>query len=315
MWDGDADSIICYINQGVFYVLHRDHGEVKGWVDPKFDITDLQQLYNGNKLPVVFSINCETGRFYNSARRCFADSILVMNDGGAVGVFAATEYSWPQPNDALAEALFEVIWPYPGLMQDFGCQFSYQEPVYALGEILMLGNSKMMSVDNWGHYRANTKEYYHCFGDPSMEIRTEYPTVFSNVNITRGSNSISVDLGSDSGRITFYDTNTGVVTAYQGSSATQTCNPNSTKVCIYAHNRIPYIDEPVSNPMYFIQNETVTGNITISADVIKAGSSVTNTKPQGPVYFNGGVINLNGGTVEIEGETTVTLGTTLNINQ
>ena len=58
----------------------------------------------------------------------------------------------------------------------------------------------------------------------------------------------------------------------------------------------------------------ITGNITISADVIKAGSNVTDTKPQGPVYFNGGVINLNGGTVELNGETTVTIGTTLNIN-
>ena len=136
--------------------------------------------------------------------------------------------------------------------------------------------------------------------------------VLSNVNVTRGSNSISVSLGSDSGRITFYDTSTGTVTAYLGSSATQACNPATTKVCIYGHNRIPYIDEP--STAYYIQNETVTGNITISADVIKAGSNVTDTKPQGPVYFNGGVINLNGGTVELNGETTVTIGTTLNIN-
>ena len=38
-------------------------------------------------------------------------------------------------------------------------------------------------------------------------------------------------------------------------------------------------------------------------------------KPQGPVSFDGGVINLNGNTVELHGETIVTLGTTLNINQ
>ena len=73
-------------------------------------------------------------------------------------------------------------------------------------------------------------------------------------------------------------------------------------------------EEMITEPSPDQQNETVTGNITISADVIKAGSNVTNIKPTGPVTFNSGEINLNGGIVEIEGETTVTLGTTLNIN-
>ena len=35
---------------------------------------------------------------------------------------------------------------------------------------------------------------------------------------------------------------------------------------------------------------------------------MTDTKPQGPVYFNGGVINLNGSTVELNGETTAHKG-------
>ena len=308
-WDGDADDIVNYINQGAFYVLHRDHGNVEGWVDPEFDLTDIHQLNNGNKLPVVFSINCVTGRFYDSSHRCFADSILIMNNGGAVGVFASTEYSWPHPNDALAEGLFEAMWPSPGLMQDFGCQIVPSDSVYALGEILREGVSKMMTVNAWEHHKSNTKEYYHCFGDPSMEIRTMYPTSFGFYTLIRNTNNIVVNLGSVTARITFFDALTGMVTSYWGNSVTHICNPDYTTVCIYAHNKIPSVSSaPIS--INFIQNETVTGNITISADVNKAG----NTKPTEPVTFNNGEINLNGGTVEIEGETTVTLGTTLNIN-
>ena len=313
-WDGNAGDIINRINAGAFYVLHRDHGEVRGWVEPKFDLTDIHQLNNGNMLPVFFNIDCETGRFCSTNPRCFADSLLVMSNGGAVGIFAASEYTKPQPNDALAEGIFETIWPSPGLMQDFNCQLMPMEPVYALGFILKEGTSKMISVDNWGHHKYNNREYYHCFGDPSMEIRTEYPSDFSSVTINRITNSVTVNLGSDSGRITFYNTATGLVTSYEGNSASYVGDAASTIVCIYGHNRIPYIDYPPTNTTYYIQNETVVGNKTISSDVIKAGSNVTDTKPQGPVTFNGGMINLNGGIVELHGETEVTLGTTLNIN-
>ena len=127
--------------------------------------------------------------------------------------------------------------------------------------------------------------------------------------------TVIVNLGNDSGRITFYNTVTGTVKAYEGSFASYAGDPSTTRVCIYGHNRIPYIEYPPTNSTYYIQNETVGGNITINSNVIKAGTNVTNTKPQGPVFFDGGVINLNGNTVELHGETTVTLGTTLNINQ
>ena len=244
--------------------------------------------------------------------------MLTMQGGGAVAVFAPVHEICSGPADALAEGMFESIWPSPGLLQTFGNP-DYSggnfEPVYTLGMILAQGLEKASDLyhdanSNFVNAAQQQKELFECFGDPSMEIRTGNPTAFNNVSITRGSNSINVSLGSDSGRITFYNTSTGVVVAYQGSSATYSGDPSVTKVCIYGHNRIPYIDEP----SYFIQNETVTGNITINAGVIKSGSNVTNTKPQGPVYFNGGVINLNGSTVELNGETTVTIGTTLNIN-
>lgn len=319
-WNGCADSIISHINSGAFYVLHRDHGTIGSWVQPYFTNSHLSQLNNGNLLPVVFGINCFSGKFFDTTTRCLSDLMLTMQGGGAVAVFAPVHEICSGPADALTEGMFESIWPSTGLLQTFGNP-NYSgvnsEPVYTLGMILAQGLQKAEvmfcdTITGMADAAHQQKELFECFGDPSMEIRTEYPTSFSNVNVTRGSNSISVSLGSDSGRITFYDTSTGTVTAYLGSSATQACNPATTKVCIYGHNRIPYIDEPPT--AYYIQNETVTGNITISADVIKAGSNVTDTKPQGPVYFNGGVINLNGGTVELNGETTVTIGTTLNIN-
>jgi hypothetical protein len=148
-------------------------------------------------------------------------------------------------------------------------------------------------------------------GDPSMEIRTEVPSAFTNVSIIRAFDNISVNLGGDTGRIVFYNDSTKTVSAYQGGSAVFDGDGTSVIVCIYAHNKIPYINEPTE---YNIQNVTITGNNTYSADKIKIGSNVTTSTPEGPVVFNSGTTNINGVMVEIYGETTVNSGAVLNVN-
>ena len=49
---------------------HRDHGFEDGWGDPYFDTGHVSGLTNGELLPVVFSLNCLTGRF--DGMECFA---------------------------------------------------------------------------------------------------------------------------------------------------------------------------------------------------------------------------------------------------
>ncbi len=63
----------------------------------------------------------------------------------------------------------------------------------------------------------------------------------------------------------------------------------------------------------YIQNETITGTKTISADSIYVGRDVTNTKEQGDVTLGQGDITLKAEYIEIKNSTTVPLGTTLKI--
>lgn len=314
-WDGNYADIVDSINNGAFYILHRGHGNVDSWHEPHFDKTHVGQLTNGNKLPIVFNIDCYTGQFYCDNSRCIADAMLMKDGGGAVAVFAAVEETASGPNDVLAEAMFESVWPSPGLLQSFGMPdyiATTSVPSYQLGDILNYGMNKMdeFYISMWPDPCRNTREYYHCFGDPSMDFRTENPIGYEgNITVSRLSNSIIVSLGTESGRITFCNNITGSVVSYEGSSATYYGDPSSITVCVCGHNRIPYINYPE----YYIQDETVTGNRTINANVIKVGSNVTNNMPQGPVMFNGGIINLNGTTVEVQGNTTVSLGTELTI--
>ena len=91
-WTGSNSEITSGINAGKFYVLYRGHGYGDRWSRPLYRLTDIDNLNNGNKLPIVFSIACHTGDFRQT--ECFAEKLLRRSNGGAVGVFAASQASW-----------------------------------------------------------------------------------------------------------------------------------------------------------------------------------------------------------------------------
>lgn len=224
LWNGSSTDITNAINKGVFYVLHRDHGSVSGWGTPAYYRWHISSLSNGNLLPVVFSINCQTGMFNSN---CFAEMFLRKVGGGCVAIYAATQTSYSGQNDVLTTGMFDAIWPVPGLCIKIPSGgnsdplTSTPTPTYALGQILGQGLIRMMEtyagadVDRLKEVKY-THEIFHCFGDPSMKIYTECPTAFDNVSISRTSSNMTVKVNDDGpARITFYDPETGDVELYR----------------------------------------------------------------------------------------------------
>ena len=314
-WNGNATDISNAINNGVFYALLRDHGEVTEWWQPEYTQQNISNLTNGNLLPVIFSICCLTGKFDED---CFAETFLRKSNGGCVAIFGATEVGYSGYNDALSTGMFDAIWPNPGLhitIPNTNNSFSTTpEPTYELGQIMAQGMTRVAETynptDNCVQY---TKEIYHCFGDPSMKIYTELPTAFSNVSVVRSSGSVSVSLASgEEARITTYDPITGDVQSFIGNSATVTTpNPGQTTVCVSGHNRIPFIQEP---GVLYIQNTNITGTLNGTRDVIKVGNHVTPTVPSGNVTTSAANITLNGREVLLDRGTSISAGSTLHIN-
>lgn len=317
-WSGNASDINSAINEGAFYVLHRDHGGITLWGDPQYTISDINSLSNGNKLPVVFSMNCLTGKFNND---CFCEAFLKKENGGCVAIFGATEVSFSGYNDALSEGMFDAIWPsnklrptFPGISGTGGVTPS---PTYELGQVLNQGKERL--TETYGKksskYTKYTKELFHCFGDPSMKIYTGIPTAFSNISINRGSNAVSVNLNGTTATIAFYDLVSDNVTYTTGTAATYSTNhASNVSVCISSHNRIPYINEGIPVTSVYIQNETVVGPANYEGSIIKVGSSVTTTKSNGPVIFKSGKINLKADTVVINSDTTIKSDTEFKIS-
>lgn len=255
-WDGNEGDIRRAINSGVFYVLHRDHGLVDCWENPYFSVKHVDMLQNGDLLPVVFCVNCDNGAFQAD---CLAERFLRKQGGGAVAVIAASDISYSGYNDALACGLFDAIWPEPGLRPKFPGVNSLggetPAPTYELGQILAQAQVRVSETfgspdpsvssneKNDSFCRIVTKEIYHCFGDPSMQICTEMPAPFSGVSVTRGNGCVTVGNGGETARITFVNRRTGEVVSHIAPSAVYTtADFEDVDVCVSGHNRIPYID-------------------------------------------------------------------------
>lgn len=221
-WDGDATDIISEINAGKFFVLHRDHGYTGGWGDPAFSISDIPSLVNGDKLPVMFSINCSSGNFRSTS---FAEVMLRRSGGGAVGVFAASEVSYSGYNDAMAIGFFDAIWSSPGIAPNFTGSGWISNPsltphadIRNMGFVLMQGLIRM--TESWGTFQTSN-ELFHYHGDPAMQIWTESPLA------SIATHSDSVICNSTSFTVTGANNANGMATLYHNGELIASTQLNS----------------------------------------------------------------------------------------
>ncbi len=288
VWTGNATQISNAINSGTFLVNHRDHGAFEGWGDPYYVVSNVNALNNQDRLPVVLSINCETGHFDNetdasgagtaASAVCFTEAFQRKANGGAVGVFGLTRVSWSGINDEMCKGFYDAMWTnfdpsYPsggsthpitnsmfrmGMVKNFGLFFMYDK-YYLTGG----------AGYPWGSNLTNTKitfEMATWFGDPTMEIWTALP---QSPNITHPD---VVILGGMPFQVTVYLNSQPVRNAlvclkkdtevYEvgrtDSSGQITLNPvpvtlGNVSLTVTAHNGIPYqTTVPVISPGVYL---------------------------------------------------------------
>lgn len=119
--NGSPEQVVEAVNQGTFWLQHRDHGLETGWGEPAMRNSHVAQCNNVNKLPFVMSINCLTGKFnYNSDCFCEAWMRRTYNgeNAGAVGLLCPTETSYSFVNDAFVWGVYDLF--DSDFMPDFG---------------------------------------------------------------------------------------------------------------------------------------------------------------------------------------------------
>lgn len=237
VWDNNDTDIINALENGRLFALHYGHGNTYGWAGPHFVKGKFLYLNNNNLQPVVFSFNCLTGEFN---RDCFAEFFLKKENGGCVGIFAATSQTYLYYDSFTISSIFSNIWP----QSDLGT------PEYRIGDIL--NNSKYVMSTNSNaspDIRKYQSEIYHCFGDPSMMIRTESPSTISNVFVTRNAEvegAVRVTISGTTNEkqyIAFHDARFNKTLLVKGTSALYRTNaPEYVTICVYNHNKIPYLN-------------------------------------------------------------------------
>ena len=112
---GTPEQVVQAVNDGTFWVQHRDHGLDEGWGEPAVRNNHIDQMNNVGKLPFVMSINCQTGMFNytGSNGNCFTEKWMRRtSDGqnaGAVGVLSPTEVSYSFVNDAFVWGVYDLF--------------------------------------------------------------------------------------------------------------------------------------------------------------------------------------------------------------
>jgi PKD repeat protein len=201
-WNGDRNLVSQTINNGCFFVTHRDHGSATAWGDPSYNVNDVLSLSNGKQLPIVLSINCQTGWFDNETdedksnnnRLCFSEAWERNSNGGAIGVIAATRVSYSGHNDRLVWGWMDAIWP------NFNTHYKstgtpFDNPMWEMGHILNYGKYYYATQYQDNIYRQISFEMFHWFGDPTLQIRTAVPKDFSvsmDQTIIAGATAINI---------------------------------------------------------------------------------------------------------------------------
>lgn len=114
---GTPDQVVQAVNNGTFWVQHRDHGLNEGWGEPAVRNYHIDQLTNVDKMPFVMSINCQTGMFNytGSNGNCFTEKWMRRTfngqNAGAVGVLSPTEVSYSFVNDAFVWGVYDQFDP------------------------------------------------------------------------------------------------------------------------------------------------------------------------------------------------------------
>jgi hypothetical protein len=240
-------AITSAFQSGVGLVQHRDHGGETGWGDPSYYVSNVNTLTNGDKTPVVFSINCLTGAFDYASGDCFCEALQKRPAGGAVGIIGATRVSYSGHNDVLTNGIFTAMWP--------SYDPSYTSTQYPKSlrpaQAMNFGKYYMYTYEADTSYTMYTFRLFHWFGDPEMELRFHTPVALTNLGypatVPPGTQSITVTGAPDGALVGLSQAGVALGRAYsQGGSAVVTVAgaiqpATAVTLTVTHHSAIPFV--------------------------------------------------------------------------
>lgn len=114
---GAREQLVDAWNDGALLLDYVGHGSPNLFAhEDVFRRTrDLPRLFNGGRLPLVYTASCSIGHFDDAISQGMGEELLRRAEGGAVAVISATRVVFSSPNVALNEIVFDFLFSTPSL--------------------------------------------------------------------------------------------------------------------------------------------------------------------------------------------------------
>ncbi len=151
------DAIVRALNDGTLLINYVGHGNPEQWAHEAVFLrsSDLPRLTNNSKLPLFFAASCAIGFFDDPEREGMGEDLMILPNGGAIGVLSASRLVYAQENADFNKAVFDVL-----LYND---SLSMCEAIYAAKV------ARQYNGTNTPRPEANDQQY-HFFGDPLLRL-------------------------------------------------------------------------------------------------------------------------------------------------
>jgi hypothetical protein len=199
-------AILNQINTGTLVISYTGHGGTSNWANARiFNLSDIQNLQNHEKLPVFVTATCEFSRFEDPALKSAGEYLITNPIGGAAAMVTTVRPVYEAPNTTLQTSFYSF------------CFASYHGRKPTIGEVMMLTKNDVI-----GSTGANCREFV-LLGDPAMTM--DYPQY--NVVTTKVDN-VPLTQPHDTLKALKYVTISGEVRDWNGAKMTSfngTCFP------------------------------------------------------------------------------------------
>ncbi len=199
-----VSQIIQNVSDGVCFANYTAHGGEDGWVDPAFNINDINTLQNAHKYPLMVGNCCLTNKFDNNI--CFGEALLRANEKGAIGYIGGSnvtlwdeDFWWGVGYKTVGVApVYDInsLGAYDRTFHDHGENSG--EWFATQGQMVFAGN--LAVTQSGSPNQSYYWEIYHLMGDPSLMVYYGVPPPLSatyNSAITLGTSTFTVNTEPD----------------------------------------------------------------------------------------------------------------------
>ena len=164
-----AASVHAALSAGKSHFMHNGHAwySILSCGSGYLSFSDIDNLTNGTRRPIVYSVGCWPAAFDLDETSCIAEHFITAHAGGAVAFIGNSRYGWGAPgnpvfghSDRFMQEFYRVV---------FGEGPTNAGVALAVAKAAFVPFSQTENVYRWHQYQLNL------LGDPEMPIWTDEP--------------------------------------------------------------------------------------------------------------------------------------------